>query len=141
MYDCVIIGAGHNGLVCAHQLARQGWKVLVLERRDLRFRGPKRQGRSQRRPWPDWVDEEPNRIWIYDTTHFPRAGMAVLIIEDLVSRKWITEVVSVEETSTQVQVAFEDALLREGINDLIEARHDNGTAAHNARRNRQRGHR
>ncbi|QDT84953.1 phytoene desaturase family protein [Gimesia chilikensis] len=35
MYDCVIIGAGHNGLVCAHQLARQGWKVLVLERRDL----------------------------------------------------------------------------------------------------------
>ncbi|WP_417383692.1 phytoene desaturase family protein [Gimesia sp.] len=35
MYDCVIIGAGHNGLVCAHQLARQGWKTLVLERRDL----------------------------------------------------------------------------------------------------------
>ena len=35
MYDCVIIGAGHNGLVCAHQIARQGWKVLVLERRDL----------------------------------------------------------------------------------------------------------
>ena len=35
MYDCVIIGAGHNGLVCAHQLAKQGWKVLVLERRDL----------------------------------------------------------------------------------------------------------
>lgn len=35
MYDCVIIGAGHNGLVCAHQLARRGWKVLVLERREL----------------------------------------------------------------------------------------------------------
>lgn len=35
MHDCVIIGAGHNGLVCAHQLARQGWKVLVLERREL----------------------------------------------------------------------------------------------------------
>jgi len=27
--------------------------------------------------------------------------MAVLIIQDLVSRKWVTEVVSVEETSTQ----------------------------------------
>lgn len=35
MYDCVIVGSGHNGLVCAHQLSRQGWKVLVLERRDL----------------------------------------------------------------------------------------------------------
>ncbi len=35
MYDCIIIGAGHNGLVCASYLARAGWKVLVLERRPL----------------------------------------------------------------------------------------------------------
>ncbi|MDF1746423.1 MAG: NAD(P)/FAD-dependent oxidoreductase [Gimesia sp.] len=35
MYDCVIIGAGHNGLVCAHQLAQKGWKVLILERREM----------------------------------------------------------------------------------------------------------
>lgn len=32
--------------------------------------------------------------------------MAVLLIEDLVSRTWPTEAVSVEETSTQVEVAF-----------------------------------
>jgi len=35
LYDCVIIGAGHNGLVCAAYLARAGWKVLVFERRHL----------------------------------------------------------------------------------------------------------
>ena len=35
MYDCIIIGAGHNGLVCAAYLAAQGWKVLVLERRHV----------------------------------------------------------------------------------------------------------
>ena len=35
MYDCIIIGAGHNGLVCANYLARAGWKVLVLERRHV----------------------------------------------------------------------------------------------------------
>ncbi len=34
-YDCVIIGAGHNGLVCASDLAAAGWRVLVLESRHL----------------------------------------------------------------------------------------------------------
>ena len=34
-YDAIIIGAGHNGLVCAFYLARAGMKTLVLERRDI----------------------------------------------------------------------------------------------------------
>jgi len=34
-YDTIIIGAGHNGLVAAAYLARQGKKVLVLERRSI----------------------------------------------------------------------------------------------------------
>ena len=34
-YDILIIGAGHNGLVAAAYLARQGKKVLVVERRPI----------------------------------------------------------------------------------------------------------
>ena len=34
-YDAIIIGAGHNGLVTAAYLAKAGFKVLVLERREL----------------------------------------------------------------------------------------------------------
>ena len=35
IYDAIIIGGGHNGLVCAFYLARAGMKVRILERRDV----------------------------------------------------------------------------------------------------------
>ncbi|MDI3381379.1 phytoene desaturase family protein [Xenophilus aerolatus] len=34
-YDAIIVGGGHNGLVCGAYLARAGKKVVVLERRDI----------------------------------------------------------------------------------------------------------
>src|SRR5579864_4868309 len=34
-YDVIIIGSGHNGLVCGTCLARTGLRTLLLERRDI----------------------------------------------------------------------------------------------------------
>ena len=48
----------------------------------------------------------------------------VQAIEDLVSRKWLAHVVSAEETSTQVEVVFTDALAAEGLLAGVEARQD-----------------
>ena len=33
-YDVIIIGGGHNGLVCANILAKKNKKVLICEARD-----------------------------------------------------------------------------------------------------------
>jgi putative transposase len=96
----------------------------VLAAQGLRLRPLPRPGRNLRKPFPDWVCYTPRSIWIYDTTHFTRAGVAVTVIEDLVSRKWLGEVVSAEETSTQVQVVFTDALQAEGLLELVQARQD-----------------
>jgi putative transposase len=100
-------------------------RVLFLH--DKHFRPLPRPGRSVRKPFPEWAEYRPNSIWIYDTTHFTAAGMAVLIIEDLVSRKWLATVVSVEETSTQVELAFTAALEAEGLLDDVQTRRDDGT--------------
>ena len=100
----------------------------VLERRDLRFRAPKREGRSKKKPWPDWAEEKPNRIWIYDTTHWTRAAAATTVISDVISRKWVAEITSADETSVEVQAVFNRALRYEGLDAVIDERNPDGIA-------------
>jgi transposase InsO family protein len=81
---------------------------------------------TPRAPWPDWLEWKPNRVWAYDFTHFTRARRAVIAILDVVTRRWITTLVAAEESSTQVEVAFTNALVTE---DLLAAADAAATAA------------
>lgn len=75
--------------------------------------------RREKTPWPDWLVWEPNRIWIWDVTHFGRARRCVFAVVDMVSRYWIATLVSSEETSTQVRVVFDQALVDQGLDELL----------------------
>ncbi len=61
-------------------------------------------------------------------THFPRCRRAphCFAVVDLVSRKWITTLLSPEETATQAQVLFLAALEAEGLIEGVEDRLDTG---------------
>ena len=76
-------------------------------------------------------------------THFGQARRCVFAIVDMVSRYWITSLVSTEETSTQVRVIFDQALLAQDLDELEppRSRHRRPRPADPARRVRQRpGH-
>jgi transposase InsO family protein len=96
----------------------------VLAKHQLRIRLPRRAGRSERAPFPEWASYERHSIWIFDTTRFARCKHTyATLIMDLVTRKWICEVVSGEETGLQVQLAFTRALELEGLLDAVDAYH------------------
>ncbi|MDA8037825.1 MAG: integrase core domain-containing protein [Actinomycetota bacterium] len=96
----------------------------VLAGKGLHLNPPHRPGSSTRKPFPEWVEYRPIQIWIYDTTHFTRAKSALTVVEDLVSRKWIADILSSEKTSTEVEIVFTDALEAEGLLGAVEARAD-----------------
>ncbi len=62
----------------------------------------------------------PGVIWIYDFTHFTRAKRCAVAVLGVVSRYWLATVVSAEESSTQVEVAFTRALIDDGKKHLLD---------------------
>ena len=56
----------------------------------------------------------------YDFTHFTAAKRCAVAVLDVVSRYWLSTVVSAEESSTQVEVAFTRALCADGKDHLLD---------------------
>jgi putative transposase len=93
----------------------------ILARHGLSLHGESRPPRSEKKPWPDWVSWSPNQLWCWDGSQFERCRSAkyAYAIVDIVSRKWITSVLTAEPTSVTVKVLFTQALRAEAIlNDL-----------------------
>jgi putative transposase len=94
-------------------------RVLIAEGAVLPERAPRE--RRERREFPEWAQLVPGVIWIYDFTHFAGlSGWCAIAVIDVLSRKWLSTVVSAEETSTQVEVAFVRALVADGKAHLLD---------------------
>ena len=122
--DCSHRKLAHRGSYLERVWVSPSSVRRVLAREGLRLRPLPRPGRLIRKPFPDWAEYRPGMLWIFDATRFTRAGVAATVIEDLVSRKWLAHIVSAEETSTQLEVVFTEALGREGLLERVSARHD-----------------
>lgn len=96
--------------------------LRVLSTEGLVLPGKPAREPAVRAPWPDWVAWKPNVIWCYDFTAFTRARRAAVAVIDVVSRLWLSTLVSAEQTSTQIEVAFTAALAEAGLDTLLDAR-------------------
>ena len=114
------LAARGSRLDLVHVSASTLRRVLAAE--GLALEGKPVREPQVRAPWPDWVEWKPQRIWCYDFTHFTRAKRVAVAVMDVVSRRWLTTLVTAEETSTQVEAAFLAALDEEQLADRVDAR-------------------
>ncbi len=114
------LAARGSRLDLVHVSASTVHRVLGAE--GLVLQGPPAREPQVRAPWPEWIEWKPGRIWCYDFTHFTRANRVAVAVLDVVSRRWLSTLVSAEETSTQIEAAFLAALDEEQLAQRIDAR-------------------
>lgn len=110
----------HRGSRLGLFYAAESTVLRVLRAADLHLPGVPQRERRPGRPWPQWAELVPGVIYIYDFTHFTAAGRCVVAVLDVVSRYWLATVVSAEESSTQVELAFTRALIADGKENLLD---------------------
>jgi putative transposase len=88
--------------------------LRVALKHQVRLPGEPFRPRPPKPPFPE-ICWEKNRIWIWDATHFTRAKRVAYAIVDVVTRYWIGYLLSSEQTHTQVQLLFAQALEDQGL--------------------------
>jgi len=94
--------------------------LRVALKHRVQLPGERFRPRPAKPPFPE-ISWEKNRIWIWDATHFTRAKRVAYAIVDVVTRFWIGYLLSSEQTHTQVQLLFAQALADQGLAELAEA--------------------
>lgn len=105
----------HRGSYTGRVFVAESTVLRVLTTAGMHLPGPPPRPPRPKTPWPSWVELVPGVIYIYDFTHFSGLpGWCAIAVIDVVSRYWLSTVVSPEETWVQVQNAFIAALEADG---------------------------
>jgi putative transposase len=94
--------------------------LRVALKHRVQLPGERFRPRPAKPPFPE-ISWEKNRIWIWDATHFTRAKRVAYAIVDVVTRFWIGYLLTSEQTHTQVQLLFAQALEDQGLAELADA--------------------
>ncbi|TAM67058.1 MAG: integrase [Microbacteriaceae bacterium] len=112
----------HRGSRLGRVFVSESSVLRVLIERGMHLPGlPQIREPRKKQPFPDWVEPVPGQIYVYDFTHFTKLrGWAAIAVVDVISKYWLATVFSPEETSTQVETAFIEALTADGKEWLLE---------------------
>jgi transposase InsO family protein len=112
----------HRASRLGRVFASESTFLRVLAWAGMRLPGIPRPSGSVKKDWPEWLEPVPGQLWIYDFTHFKalRGTWCAIAVEDMVSRYCLALELFAEETSTQVEVAFIQALRADGKEWLLE---------------------
>ena len=105
----------HRGSRLGEVYVSESSVLRVLEAAGMRLPGLPRPEPRPRKPFPDWAELTPSVIYCYDFTHFAGLpGWCAIAVVDVVSRYCLSLRLCAEETSTQVEAAFIEALNADG---------------------------
>ena len=115
----------HRGSYVASVFVSPSTLLRVALKHQVRLLGEPPRPPAPKPPFPA-VSWEKNRIWIWDASHFTRCQRVAYAIVDVVTRYWIGYLLCVEQTSTQAQLLFAQALEDQGLLDRDGLPPDNG---------------
>lgn len=111
----------HRGSYLDRVWVAESTVLRVLTEAGMRLPGLPARPKRPATPWPKWAELTPGVIFIYDFTHFRGLrGWCAIAVLDVVSRYWLSTVVSPEETWLQIETAFIAALEADGKGWLLE---------------------